>query len=111
MDRHFVFIVDFAEVMPNYEGGLKAMMKFIQKNMKYPNHAKQIGMEGKVFVKFVVNYEGKVVGVGIIKGISEDYDKEAARVIAMMPNWNPGMQNKMPVSGRMILPINFKLEN
>jgi protein TonB len=104
-------IVDFAEVMPSYEGGLKAMMKFIQKDMKYPNHAKQIGTEGKVFVKFVVNYEGKVVNVEIIRGISEDCDKEAARVIAMMPNWKPGMQNKMPVSVRMILPINFKLEN
>jgi len=104
-------IVDLAEVMPSYEGGLKAMMKFIQKNMKYPHHAKQIGTEGKVFVKFVVNYEGKVVNVEIIRGISEDCDKEAARVIAMMPNWKPGMQNKMPVSVRMILPINFKLEN
>jgi len=104
-------IVDLAEVMPSYESGLKAMMKFIQKNMNYPNHAKQIGTEGKVFVKFVVNYEGKVVNVEIIRGISEDCDKEAARVIAMMPNWKPGMQNKMPVSVRMILPINFKLEN
>jgi len=104
-------IVDFAEVMPNYQGGVKAMMKFIQKHMKYPGSARKIGTEGKVFIKFVVNYEGKVVNVEIVKGISEDCDKEAVRVIAMMPDWKPGMQNNMPVSVRMILPINFKLEN
>ncbi len=79
--------------------------------MKYPNRARQIGIEGKVFIKFVVNYEGKVVNVEIVKGISEDCDKEAARVIAMMPDWKPGIQNKTPVSVRMVLPINFKLEN
>jgi protein TonB len=104
-------IMDVPEVMPDYEGGIKAMMKFIQRNMRYPNRARQVGIEGRVFVKFVVNYEGKVVNVEIVKGISEECDKEAARVIAMMPNWRPGMQNKMPVSVRMILPINFKLEN
>jgi protein TonB len=104
-------IADRAEVMPSYEGGLKAMMKFIQKNMKYPNSARQMGIEGRVFVKFVVNFEGKVVNVEIVKGISEECDKEAARVIAMMPNWTPGMQDSMPVSVRMVLPINFKLEN
>jgi protein TonB len=104
-------IVDWAEVMPTYEGGLKAMMKYIQKNLKYPNRAAHLGIEGKVFIKFVVNYEGKVVNVEIVKGIFEDCDKEAARVIAMMPDWKPGIQNNTPVSVRMILPINFKLEN
>jgi len=104
-------IVDWAQVMPSYEGGQKAMMKYLQKNMKYPNRAKQRGIEGKVFIEFVVNYEGKIVNVQIAKGFSEDCDKEAARVVATMPNWKPGMQNKTPVSVRMILPIYFKLEN
>ena len=59
---------------------------------------------------FVVNEEGRVVDVEIIRGISTDCDKEAARVIALMPLWKPGMQNKMAVAVRMILPIKFKLE-
>jgi len=103
--------LDYAEVMPTFKGGLQAMMKFIQKNLKYPRSAKQMGIEGKVFIKFIVNYEGKVVNIEVVKGIYDDCDKEVVRVIAMMPEWKPGMQNNMPVSVRMILPIKFKLEN
>src|SRR5260221_6632872 len=103
--------LDYAEGMPASKGGLQAMMKFIQKNLKYPTRAKRIGIEGKVFIKFIVNDEGKVVNVEVSRGIYDDCDKEVVRVISMMPAWNPGRQNNMPVSVRMILPINFKLEN
>ncbi len=103
--------VDIAEVMPAYYGGIEAMMKFVQKKMKYPRLSRENGIEGSVYVQFVVNYEGRVVEVKVVRGISADCDSEAARVIAMMPAWKPGMQGKMPVSVRMVLPIKFKLEN
>jgi protein TonB len=101
--------VDFAEVMPQFEGGLKAMAKFVQKRMKYPNSARHIGMEGIVFVRFVVNVDGTVTDVEVVRGIYKDCDREAARVIALMPAWKPGMQNHSPVAVRMVLPIKFKL--
>lgn len=103
-------VVDFAEVMPAYEGGLEAMYKFIQKKMRYPASARRIGIEGTVFVSFVVNGEGKVVDVKIVKGISADCDNEAVRVISMMPSWKAGRQNHQPVSVRMTLPIKFKMD-
>jgi periplasmic protein TonB len=98
-------------VMPRYEGGLQAMTKFIQKRLKYPNSARQIGMEGTVFVRFVIDTDGAVKDVEVIKGIYGDCDREAARVIALLAEWKPGMHNHLPVSVRMVLPINFKISN
>ena len=79
--------------------------------MKYPAIPRKTGVEGIVFVRFVVNYDGRVIDVEVIKGIHADCDREAARVIALMPAWRPGMQNNMPVSVRMVMPVKFKLEN
>ncbi|MBS1506719.1 MAG: energy transducer TonB [Bacteroidetes bacterium] len=103
-------IVDIAEVMPEYNGGVSAMMKFLQKHLKYPRAAQQIAQEGTVFVRFVVDGDGNVIGVEVIKGVSGVLDKEAMRVIAMMPKWKPGRQHNNPVSVRMVLPVKFKLD-
>jgi periplasmic protein TonB len=102
-------ILDHAEVMPMYDGGMQAMIKFIQKKLRYPNGARVIGTEGTVFVQFVINAEGKVVDIHVIRGISDDCDKEAVRVLGLMPAWHPGSQNHIPVSVRMVLPFKFKL--
>lgn len=104
-------IFDVPEFKPEYQGGIEAMVKFLHKHFRYPNHAKSIGIEGLVFVRFIINAEGRVTSVEVIKGISEDCDREAARVISLMPDWKPGRMGPTPVSVRMVLPIKFKLEN
>lgn len=97
------------EVMPAFEGGMEGMMKFIQKKMRYPRRAQENNEEGTVYVSFIINSMGKVTDVEIIKGFNKDCDQEAARVISMMDKWKPGLQNKMPVAVKMVLPIKFKL--
>lgn len=102
-------IVDIAEVMPQYEGGLEAMAKFLQKKLRYPAHARRMQIQGTVFVGFVVSATGEITQVRVIKSLSDDCDKEAVRVVSMMPPWKAGMQNKMPVAVRMVLPIKFHM--
>lgn len=102
-------IYTVVEQQPEFPGGMESMMKFIQKNMKYPAQARRMGTEGRVFIGFVVNLDGKITDVNTVKGISMDCDKEAARVIQMMPPWKPGKQNGRAVRVRFVLPVNFKL--
>ena len=104
-------IVTFAEVMPAYNGGLQGMYQFIARKLKYPRVAQRNGTEGTVFVSFVVSKEGKVTDVSVTKGISDECDKEAARVIAMLDQWTPGSQNHRAVNVRMTIPIKFQLEH
>ena len=101
--------VDFAEVMPHYEGGVEAMMNFIQKKIRYPRVPRQLGIDGTVYVSFVVAGDGSVTDVRIIKGVHPDYDEEAMRVISMLPLWKGGSHNGRPVSVKMVLPIKFSL--
>jgi protein TonB len=103
-----VFIV--VEIMPAYEGGYQAMMKFIQKKMRYPTIAVRNKEEGTVYVSFVIAPDGSVTDVEVVKGISKECDREAVRVISMMNKWKPGIQNNHPVSVRTTLPITFRLE-
>ncbi len=103
-------IFNNSEVMPQYEGGVKAMIRFISRNTNYPAPARALDQEGTVYVRFVVNSLGQVVDVEVIKGVSAVLDKEAMRVIAMMSKWKPGLQHNLPVNVRMVLPIKFELE-
>jgi protein TonB len=103
--------INFAEVMPAYEGGLEALYRFVQRKVHYPAGDRRIGVEGTVYVSFVVNRNGDVVDVKTIKGISASCDKEAERVISMLAKWTPGMQHHRPVSVRMTLPIKFQIDN
>lgn len=98
------------EVMPEYKGGLKGMIKTLEKNMRYPASARRMGKEGIVYVEFVVSDEGDVVDVKVIKGFDLDCDKEAVRMVEKLIEWRPGFQNKMAVNVKMVLPIKFKLE-
>jgi periplasmic protein TonB len=102
-------IYTVVEQQPEFPGGTEAMMKFIQRNMKYPPSARRMGTEGRVFIGFVVNNDGKIQDIQTVKGISTDCDNEAKRVVAMMPNWKPGKQNGRAVRVRFVLPVNFKL--
>ncbi|MBY0426383.1 MAG: TonB family protein [Cytophagales bacterium] len=102
-----IFLV--VEQQPEFPGGIQEMMKFIQKNVKYPAQAKNMGIEGKVFIQFVVNSMGDITGVTLVKGIGYGCDDEALRVVNIMPRWTPGKQNGKSVSVRYSIPISFKL--
>ncbi|MFP4093937.1 MAG: energy transducer TonB [Cyclobacteriaceae bacterium] len=102
-----IFMV--VEDQPTPSGGMQAFYEFVGKNMKYPSQARRMGIEGKVFVQFVVDKDGSLSDVKAIKGIGAGCDEEAVRVIKSAPKWNPGKQRGRPVRVRMVLPITFKL--
>lgn len=91
------------------KGGYSAFYKFVKKKMRYPSQARRMGIEGKVFVEFVVNIDGSIVDVKVIKGIGVGCDEEAARVIKSHPNWNPGKQRGVPKRQKMVISLVFKL--
>ena len=97
------------EVAPAYEGGYEAMMQFLQRKLHYPSKARSKQIEGLVYVSFIISPSGAVTKVEVLKGIGHGCDEEAARVIAMMNKWKPGLMNKMAVPVKMVLPIKFKL--
>jgi periplasmic protein TonB len=106
-DENKVFMV--VEQQPEFEGGYEAMMNFIRKNMRYPASARRMGIDGTVYVTFVVGKDGTINDVKVLRGISADCDKEAVRVVQMMPPWKAGRQNGKAVLVRFNLPIKFKL--
>ena len=99
----------FAEQMPEYVGGTDAMRKFLQKKLKYPPQSRRLGIQGTVFVQFVITKNGVVSDVEVLRGISEDCDREAVRVISMMPPWQAARHNQTPVAVRMVLPVKFEM--
>jgi len=100
----------FVEIMPSFPGGNESLMKFLKKNMRYPVMAAENGIEGTVFVSFVVDTDGSITGVettGVKKG--GGLEEEAIRVVNKMPKWKPGMQNQQKVKVRFSMPIRFSL--
>lgn len=97
------------EQQAEFPGGMAAMYKFIQKNLKYPAYARRMGIEGNVFVIFLVERDGSISNIKIHRGINADLDKEALRIISLFPNWKPGMQNGKAVKSQFVLPVPFKL--
>ena len=98
------------EVMPQFPGGQDALVKFLQTHIKYPREAIKKNLEGKVYVGFVVEKNGKLNQVEIRKGVNELLDQEAIRVVSSMPDWQPGFQKGKPVRVQFVLPISFKLK-
>jgi TonB family protein len=98
------------EKMPEYPGGMAALGKFLGEKVEYPADAKKKGIEGKVFVNFLVEKDGSVTNVKVLKGVSSDLDQEARRVVSMLPKWTPGEEKGQPVRVAFTLPINFKLQ-
>lgn len=97
------------EEMPQYPGGAKALMEFIYSNIKYPEKAKQENIQGRVILRFCINYKGGVEQVTVIKGVDPLLDNEAVRVIKMLPQWQPGKQGGKPVNVWYSVPVNFAL--
>lgn len=96
--------------MPQFPGGMSALMRYIAKSVKYPVIAQENRIEGRVFVTFVVNTKGMVQDVAISRSIDSALDKEALRVIRNLPKWKPGKQNDKLVNVRYTVPINFVLQ-
>ena len=98
-----------SEVAPAYPGGEAAMMKYLQKNLKYPMAAKENGVKGTVYVQFVVEKDGKVDDVVVSKGVDKSLDAEAKRVVSAMPKWAAGKQAGQSVAVQYVLPVKFDL--
>ncbi|MDD2385170.1 MAG: energy transducer TonB [Bacteroidales bacterium] len=97
------------EDKPIFPGGDAALMKFLADNTKYPEIAKENGIQGRVFIQFVIDKTGRVTKVQVAKGVDPYLDAEAKRVVALLPNWSPGKQRGKAVPVTFIVPINFKL--
>lgn len=100
------FIVD---EMPNFPGGDNALRKYIAENVKYPGIAKKEGIQGKVYVTFVVDVDGSVSDVKIARGVDPSLDKESLRVISSLPKWKPGKEKGKAVKVQYTVPITFAL--
>jgi len=105
VDEIFVIV----EQQPLPQGGLKAFYQHVADNLKYPNQARRMGIEGRVFLEFVVERDGSLTDIKVARGIGAGCDEEAMRVIASSPNWNPGKQRGRAVRVRMVMPITFRL--
>ena len=102
-------IFKVVEVMPEFPGGAGKMMEFIQKNLKYPMTARENDIQGRVFVTFVIEPDGSITNVTVMRGIGGGCDEEAIRVVQSMPNWKPGKQRGVAVRSSFTVPIIFKL--
>ena len=104
-------VYDQVEVKPEFPGGMPALVKYLQENIKYPSAALAEKAQGKAFVRFVVEKDGSITNTEIIKSTGNIYlDKEALRVASNMPKWKPGMQGGKAVNVRFSLPIMFRLQ-
>jgi protein TonB len=103
-------IFTIVEEMPSFPGGEAALMKYLGKNIKYPAIAKDAGIQGTVYVTFVVNEEGAVKDVQVLRSIGGGCDEEAIRVVESMPKWKPGKQRGKSVKVQYNLPIRFTLK-
>jgi len=104
-------IFSHVEVMPQFPGGEQALMKWLSDNIVYPTIAQEQGIQGRVNLRFVVNPDGSVDKVEVIKGLDPSCDKEAQRVVKKMPKWIPGKQNGNPVYVYYSLPVVFRLQS
>lgn len=93
----------------SFDGGLAAMYKFVMNNLQYPKAARNKRVEGSVFVSFIVEKDGLISNVSVVKGIGLGCDEEAVRIVSSFPKWNPGLQNGRAVKSKFVIPIKFKL--
>ena len=98
------------EQMPEFQGGVEELNKFLRENIKYPPMAREDGTSGVVYITFVVNKGGKISNVKVLRGIGSGCDEEAVRVVRMMPDWKPGKQNGAAVPVQFNLPVKFDLK-
>ena len=103
-------IFDVVEQMPSFPGGNAALMKYLSENVKYPVVAQENGVQGRVVVSFVVEKDGHITDVKVVRSVDPSLDKEAARVVRSMPSWIPGKQNGSAVRVKYNVPVSFRLQ-
>jgi periplasmic protein TonB len=103
-------ILTFADDMPEFPGGESSLLKFLGSNVRYPVIAQENGIQGRVYVSFVVNETGNINDVCIVRGVDNSLDNEALRVVRSMPKWKPGKQDGKTVKVRYNVPIFFELK-
>ena len=103
-------IFQVVEEMPEFPGGMAECMKWLSKNMKYPTISQENGVQGRVIVQFVVNRDGSIVDAVVARGVDPYLDKEALRVVGLMPKWKPGKQRGKEVRVKYTLPVMFRLQ-
>ena len=103
-------VFDVVEQMPSFPGGDAELMKFLHDHMKYPAVAEENGIQGRVICTFVVERDGSITDVKVIKSVDPSLDKEAIRVLKSMPKWIPGKQNGSAVRVKYTVPVTFRLQ-
>ena len=103
-------VFEVVEQMPSFPGGDKALMDFLSNNVKYPVVAQENGVQGRVVISFVVEKDGSVTDVRVVRSVDPSLDKEAARVVKSMPRWIPGKQNGAAVRVKYNVPVSFRLQ-
>ena len=108
VEEQEIFII--VENQPEFPGGEQALYKFIRDNVKYPSLARETGIEGTVYIQFVVEPDGRVSNVKVVRSVGGGCDEEAVRVVKAMPKWKPGSQRGKNVRVSFTLPIKFSLQ-
>ena len=103
-------VFDVVEEMPSFPGGQAALMQYLGSNIKYPVVAQENGVQGRVIVGFVVEPDGSISGVNVMRSVDPSLDKEAMRVVKSMPRWKPGKQNGSAVRVKYTVPVVFRLQ-
>ena len=103
-------VFDVVEEMPQFPGGQAALLEYLAKNIKYPVVAEENGIQGRVIVTFVVERDGSITDVKVVKSVDPSLDKEASRVVKSMPKWQPGKQNGSAVRVKYTVPVTFRLQ-
>ena len=103
-------VFTIVEEMPEFPGGMQKLAEYLAKNIKYPQMARESGIQGKVFITFVVEPDGSVSNVQVLRSLGGGCDEEAVRVVKSMPKWKPGKQRGKAVRVSYNLPVNFKLQ-
>jgi protein TonB len=103
-------VFDVVEQMPSFPGGTAALMQYLSSNIKYPVVAEENGVQGRVVCTFVVEKDGSITDVRVVKSVDPSLDKEAMRVVKSMPKWIPGKQNGSAVRVKYTVPVTFRLQ-
>ena len=103
-------VFDVVEQMPSFPGGQSALLQYLSSNIKYPVVAEENGVQGRVIVTFVVEKDGSITDVKVVKSVDPSLDKEAQRVVKSMPKWIPGKQNGSAVRVKYTVPVTFRLQ-
>ena len=103
-------VLDVVEEMPQFQGGMQALMEFLSKNIRYPKEAFEANKQGRVIVNFIIETDGSISEAKVVKSVDPSLDEEAVRVINAMPNWTPGRQSGKAVRVKYTVPINFRLD-